>query len=81
MTAKHIKSGVFYNEWVFDTQEELEAAIKKEARVCGDKIRGDTIFNDTIFNHHLQSVRWRGKVKTHSDKRNERNPTCHPKQS
>ena len=58
MVSRQTVESVLYEEWDFDDREELEAAIKKEARICGDEIRGDT-----IFNHHPCDVRWRGKVK------------------
>ena len=57
MSARQVKNEIMYEEWEFDTQEEMDEAIKKEAHVCGDSIEGNT-----LRNYHKGGVRWRGMV-------------------
>jgi hypothetical protein len=62
MAAKQIIDRICYEEWEFDTSDELEAAAKKEACVCGDSItRRPSIIK--IYNYHQQGVRWIGRIK------------------
>jgi hypothetical protein len=62
MAAKQIIDRVMYEEWEFDTAEELEVAATKEACVCGDSItRQDSVAK--IYNFHQQGIRWFGRVK------------------
>lgn len=68
MAVRQIVDRICYEEWEFDTAEELEAAAKKEACVCGDSITRRPLIDAMdarieIYNYHQQSIRWFGKIK------------------
>jgi len=60
--GKCVVDKFLYEEWEFDTSETLECAIKKEARVCGDKIQWNSNNEAVIYNYHQCGIRWIGKV-------------------
>ncbi len=62
MSGKRITDVFCYEEWEFDTAEELKAAATEEARVCGDRIdeRASCV---EIYNFHQNRTRWLGRVK------------------
>lgn len=62
--ARQIVNRVFYNEWEFDSYDELKEAAKIEGCVCGDSIREyKEQYIIEIYNFHQNNIRWKGVVK------------------
>jgi len=64
MVGRKIVDKIMYEEWEFDTEEELMESAKKEAVVCGDRIDKNEDGSIRIFNYHKGSPRWVGKVRS-----------------
>lgn len=64
MAARRIKDVFMYEEWEFDSWEELDAAVLIEAVVYGDNIRKFPEQKQiSIYNYRQGSIRWMGKVR------------------
>ena len=60
--GKLIVEEFLYEEWTFDSEQELKESAKKTAIVCGDEIRHKENGIE-IYNHHKMGVRWKGEVR------------------
>jgi len=63
MAKRRIINLFMYEEWEFDTKEELIKSAEEEAIVCGDRIDKNENGSISIFNWHKGCSRWVGRVK------------------